>query len=94
MVRQWMSALLLLGACTVFTAPARAQAPANEPRHALVVGNANYREAPLRNPVNDATDMAATLRTLGFTVTLLTDADNRRLRAAIREFAEIGRAHV
>lgn len=61
---------------------------ANEQRVALVIGNSAYKEAPLRNPVNDATDMAATLRTLGFSVALRTNADTRQMRAAIREFAQ------
>ena len=32
-------------------------AAASEQRVALVIGNAAYKDAPLRNPVNDATDM-------------------------------------
>ena len=39
-----------------------------EPRTALVIGNGAYRDAPLRNPANDARDMAAKLRELGFQV--------------------------
>ncbi len=35
-------------------------------RVALVVGNSAYGSSPLRNPVNDASDMAAKLRKLGF----------------------------
>jgi hypothetical protein len=31
-------------------------------RTALVIGNSGYKDAPLLNPVNDATDMAATLK--------------------------------
>jgi hypothetical protein len=65
-----------------------APAAANEQRVALIIGNAAYKEAPLRNPVNDATDMAATLQSLGFAVTLRTNADTRQMRAAIREFAQ------
>ena len=39
-------------------------------RIALVIGNGSYTKAPpLKNPPNDARDMAATLRTLGFDVT-------------------------
>ena len=60
----------------------------NEPRVALVIGNSSYKDAPLSNPVNDATDMAATLRSLGFAVTLRTNADTRQMRNAIREFAQ------
>ncbi|MFH1136243.1 MAG: caspase family protein, partial [Pseudomonadota bacterium] len=33
----------------------------NERRVALVIGNGAYESAPLRNPVNDANDMAASL---------------------------------
>ena len=39
-----------------------------ERRLALIIGNAAYDTAPLRNPVNDARAMATTLRTLGFEV--------------------------
>lgn len=40
-----------------------------EKRLALVIGNANYLYGgKLRNPVNDARDMSATLKKLGFTV--------------------------
>ena len=39
-------------------------------RLALVIGNSAYQKAPLKNPLNDAEDMAATLRNLGFKVIL------------------------
>lgn len=55
-------------------------------RTALVIGNAAYTEARLQNPVNDATDMAATLRQVGFTVTLLRDANQQRMEEAIDQF--------
>ncbi|EDX82332.1 GUN4-like family [Synechococcus sp. PCC 7335] len=55
-------------------------------RVALVVGNANYIEDPLDNPVNDATDIAAALRTLGFEVTLLLDQDLRSMENALEGF--------
>jgi len=60
----------------------------NEQRVALVIGNSAYRESPLRNPVNDATDIAAALRELGFKVTLRTDASQRQMKQALREFAQ------
>lgn len=41
---------------------------AHSNRLALVIGNANYSNAPLQNPVNDAKAMAQTLRGLGFNV--------------------------
>jgi hypothetical protein len=41
----------------------------NVQRIALVIGNGAYTNAPpLKNPPNDARDMAATLKTLGFDV--------------------------
>ena len=57
--------------------PMIAQTPQSEAnRFALVIGNSNYAElGKLKNPVNDATDIAATLRDLGFEVDLLLDGD-------------------
>ena len=55
-------------------------------RVALVIGNGGYADSPLRNPVNDAKDMAAKLRGLGFDVTLLTDAGQRKMEDAIYAF--------
>lgn len=49
--------------------------PAQAERVALVVGNGDYTVAPdLKNPVGDATAVAAGLKGLGFKVTLLTDS--------------------
>ncbi len=59
-----------------------------EPRTALVIGNGAYGDAPLRNPVNDARDMAAKLRELGFQVIERFDADRQTLRQALREFEQ------
>lgn len=61
-----------------------------EGRVALVIGNAAYSapEAVLRNPVSDAREIAVTLRTLGFGVTVLEDADHVAMRRAIREFED------
>ena len=60
----------------------------NEQRVALVIGNSSYKDSPLRNPVNDATDMASVLRDLGFKVMLRTDATQRQMKQALREFAQ------
>jgi uncharacterized caspase-like protein len=59
-----------------------------EPRVALVIGNAAYDMAPLRNPVNDARAMAATLRTLGFAVTALENAALTDMKRAIDNFGD------
>jgi hypothetical protein len=55
-------------------------------RYALVIGNAAYTSiGKLKNPVNDANDMAATLRGLGFQVDLVLDGDLGKMEdAAIR----------
>jgi hypothetical protein len=57
-------------------------------RIALVIGNANYQSAPLKNPVNDANDMVSVLKQKGFTVTLLTDATQRQMEKAIGAFGK------
>jgi len=57
-----------------------------ERRVALIIGNSAYKDAPLKNPVNDARDMAAALKKLGFEATLLTDATMQQMESAVREF--------
>src|SRR5258706_11022490 len=58
-----------------------------EKRVALVIGNAAYQKAPeLTNPKNDAEDMAAALKALGFTVILGLDLDKRAMDRKILEF--------
>lgn len=53
-----------------------------------MIGNSDYAESPLINPVNDAADMAAVLKDLGFTVIVTTDANRREMRSAISQFGE------
>ncbi len=56
-------------------------------RVALVIGNGAYTNAPpLENPKNDAEDMAAALKALGFTVILGLDLDRRGMDSKILEF--------
>ncbi|MBU0498707.1 MAG: caspase family protein [Gammaproteobacteria bacterium] len=76
--------LLVIVGCIGFTSVPFASP---QPRIALVVGNAAYKDAPLRNPVNDANDFGARLRRLGFDVSLLLDADRRKLKEGIRDFS-------
>lgn len=56
-------------------------------RLALVIGNGDYRDAPLANPVRDAQAMGERLRSLGFEVAVYTDLDRRRMREAALEFS-------
>ncbi len=58
-----------------------------EKRLALVIGNGAYQNAPpLPNPPNDATDMAASLKSLGFEVLSGTNQSKREMETLIREF--------
>src|SRR5438874_2433936 len=58
-------------------------------RLALVIGNGAYSAAPpLRNPPNDARDMAATLKQLGFEVAAGIDVNQREMKRLIREFGQ------
>ncbi len=58
-------------------------------RIALVIGNSDYsnQEMKLKNPVNDANDIAKKLESLGFDVILKLDATLREIEAALSEFA-------
>ena len=57
-----------------------------EQRVALVIGNSAYKQGPLRNPVNDARDMAARLRSLGFTVIERSNLGIKQIGSTLREF--------
>jgi len=61
---------------------------ANTNRLALVIGNSTYQNAPLKNPSNDATDMAVMLKRLDFKVTLKTNATRRTMLSSIIAFGK------
>lgn len=61
---------------------------ANDRRIALVIGNSTYKEAPLRNPVNDARAMAASLKARGFEVIIRENASKQQMESAIADFGE------
>lgn len=65
--------------------PALAQT--GERRIALVIGNSAYRSAPLKNPVNDAQAVAASLKQLGFEVLLKQNTTYVDLIETIRDFS-------
>ncbi len=79
-------------------APEPAPAPAPVPlltqhqpvlrKIALVIGNGSYREAPLKNPVNDARAIAAKLRDLSFDVMLGENLGLREMTRLITRFGE------
>jgi len=75
----WLGLWLLVGAI-----PAAWSAE----RVALVIGNGAYADRPLRNPINDATDLAAALERLGFQVLRYTDLDRKGMHRALQAFRE------
>lgn len=86
---------MLRGACVAMMAgwimlghAAHAALPDERPRVALVIGNSDYADMPLINPVNDADLMSATLKTLGFEIIDLRNATFRDMRRAVRDFTD------
>src|SRR5262245_50086589 len=57
-------------------------------RTALVIGNSNYEQGPLRNPANDARAMGNSLKDLGFDVTLHFNLNLRQMDEAVRGFGQ------
>jgi hypothetical protein len=57
-------------------------------RVALVIGNANYKTHPLRNPTNDANDVSVALKSSEFQVIDLRDATLQQMRAGVRQFGD------
>jgi hypothetical protein len=76
--------VLGLGVGAMLAGFAVAPASADGKRVALVIGNSAYRNVPaLPNPANDAGDIAAALRRLGFAVTLITNASFDEMRRGL-----------
>ncbi|MFV2061235.1 MAG: caspase domain-containing protein [Gammaproteobacteria bacterium] len=56
-------------------------------RYALVIGNSNYQHAAkLKNPGNDSTDLAKTLRNLNFETTLIQNATKNQIKKSVEVF--------
>jgi hypothetical protein len=68
----------------------RALKPSNKAeegrRVALVIGNSDYTNSPLKNPVNDAKDVASKLRGLGFDVIERNNLKTKQIGGTLREF--------
>jgi len=63
------------------------EAMRGERRVALVIGNDGaYPSSPLKNPANDARDMARTLRALGFDVMAHENLNQRDMKLVVTEF--------
>lgn len=100
-VAYWIKSAIVIGLLVVCLQTAPSQEPtrqlvqntATQKRIALVIGNGAYTSAPpLKNPPNDARDMAATLRALGFDVTNGINVSQRDMKRLIREFGQKLRA--
>ena len=84
MLKHFAAGLLALAVLLAGIAPAAA-----EKRVALVIGNSAYENVPrLTNPSNDAADIAAKLKALGFEVVEGIDLGKRDMEKRIRAFAE------
>jgi hypothetical protein len=59
---------------------------AAENKVALVIGNANYKEARLKNPINDAKDMKTALEKVGFKVIYMENATFDQMDELRKEF--------
>jgi len=77
----------LLVLCFIIFSLVSNTAIATENRLALVIGNGAYQYAgSLANPTNDANDMATQLRSIGFTVDLVTNGSYRDMGEAVDLF--------
>ena len=88
-MRHWRRVRAAL-ACSIGLIVALTVSPAlADKRLALVIGNSAYKNAPtLKNPSNDASDMAAALERLGFEVIRGVDLDYQGMRTSVRRFSE------
>ena len=98
LVQCFLKLLLLL--CAALAQPAMAQdrsqkgSPApggttiTEQRIALVIGNSQYKDSPLTNPVNDARAIAKSLAQSGFKVIKKENVGQKEMQVALREFGD------
>ena len=76
---------LVLLVCFWLTPTSWAQSPK---RVALVIGNSNYESLPLRNPSNDADDIASLLTSFGFRVSKLKDVTKLQFEDAVDDVTD------
>jgi len=87
--RAWLIAAWRCCALLVLAFAGLAQAQdQHEHRLALVIGNSNYRNSPLANPVNDARLMETALKQAGFQVIKAENASLRDTRRLVRDFGD------
>jgi hypothetical protein len=61
---------------------------AQAPKLALVLGNSKYKDAPLKNPANDARAIGEALKAAGFEVTARLDAGKADMAAAVQAYVK------
>jgi uncharacterized caspase-like protein len=88
MQRLWMCGLVLAAGLLGLGSAMAQDRGAAERRVALVIGNASYKMAPLKNPLNDAHDMAKALRGLGFEVIERQNLSREAFSGVVREFGD------
>lgn len=90
--RRFALGMIAVAALAFALAPsARAQsadAPPGQKRIALLIGNSEYRTAPLRNPVNDARALSEALKTYGFEVFTHQNVGQKEMKKAVIEFGK------
>src|SRR5271154_5955082 len=86
--RRTLATLVTLLATALLSLGGNAQHAAQNPRIALVIGNATYRDAAPATPANDAGLVAQTLQAAGFDVVGARDLDGQSLRTAFRDFLQ------
>ena len=86
--RRTLAALVALLATALLSLAGSAQQAVQNPRIALVIGNATYRDVALATTANDAGLVAQTLQAAGFDVVGARDLDGQSLRTAFRDFLD------
>ena len=81
-------ALVVFSTAALVSLSASSQQAAQNPRIALVIGNATYRDQALATTANDAGLVAQTLQAAGFDVVGARDLDGQSLRTAFRDFLD------
>jgi uncharacterized caspase-like protein len=68
--------------------PNAAISSTNYSRHALVIGNGDYKKVPLKNPVNDARAVTKGLELAGFSVMARENLNFRDMVTTLRDFTD------
>ena len=88
MLRKLATAFAALAALLVIALPAAAQQPQQQPRIALVIGNAAYPKGPLQTSLADGGLVAEALTSIGFEIVEGADVNQTDVRRVFRDFLE------